>query len=75
MTPEAASIATPLERLSREHGLAAFSPYLDGTTIQRRPIEANRAGAAAGIPLLLGTNRDDWNLFEVFLGEVTIAPF
>ncbi|HSS01413.1 MAG TPA: carboxylesterase/lipase family protein [Kofleriaceae bacterium] len=63
------------ERLSREHGLAAFSPYLDGTTIARRPIEAIRDGAAAGIPLLLGTNRDEWNLFEVFLGEVTIAPF
>jgi para-nitrobenzyl esterase len=63
------------ERLGREYGLAAFSPYLDGTTIKRRPIEAIRDGAAAGIPLLIGTNRDEWNLFEVFLGEVTIDPF
>lgn len=63
------------ERLGREHGLAAFAPYLDGTTIPRRPIDAVREGAAAGIPLLLGTNRDEWNLFEVLLGEVTIDPF
>jgi para-nitrobenzyl esterase len=63
------------ERLGREHGLAAFAPYLDGATIPRRPIDAIREGDAAGIPLLLGTNRDEWNLFEVFLGEVTIDPF
>jgi len=63
------------ERLAREHGLAAFAPYVDGATIPRRPIEAIRDGAAPAVPLLIGSNRDEWNLFEVFLGEVTVDPF
>jgi para-nitrobenzyl esterase len=63
------------DRLGREHGLAAFAPYLDGATIARRPIDVIREGGAAGIPLLLGSNRDEWKLFEVFLGEVTVDPF
>jgi para-nitrobenzyl esterase len=43
--------------------------------VPRLPIDAIRDGAAAGIPILLGTNRDEWNLFEVFFGEVTVEPF
>jgi len=61
--------------LSQASGLAAFSPYIDGTTVPRLPIDAIRDGSAAGIPILLGTNRDEWNLFEVFLGEVTVEAF
>jgi para-nitrobenzyl esterase len=63
------------ERLAQELGLGAFAPYVDGVTIPRPPIEVIRAGGAAGIPLLAGSNRDEWTLFEVFLGEATIEPF
>jgi len=63
------------ERLGQELGLGTFAPYIDGVTIPKRPLEIIRAGGAAGIPLLIGSNRDEWNLFEVFLGAATIEPF
>jgi para-nitrobenzyl esterase len=63
------------ERLAREHGLGAFAPHIDGAALPKRPIEIIREGGSPAIPLLLGSNRDEWNLFEVFLGEVTVEPF
>jgi para-nitrobenzyl esterase len=63
------------ERLGQELGLGAFAPYVDGVTVPRLPIDVIRAGGAAGIPLLLGTNRDEWTLFSVFLGDATVEPF
>jgi para-nitrobenzyl esterase len=63
------------EQLGQSGGLGAFTPYVDGAAVPRQPIDLIRDGSAAGIPLLLGTNRDEWNLFEVFFGEVTIEPF
>jgi para-nitrobenzyl esterase len=63
------------ERISQSHGLNAFSPYIDGASIPVKPIEAIRAGAIDGIPLLVGSNRDEWTLFEVFYGEVSVDPF
>lgn len=72
--PEARLLAVQ-EKLSRQKGLGAFAPYVDGVTVPELPITSVRAGAAAGIPLLLGSNRDEWTLFEVFLGDRTITPF
>ena len=63
------------EAIGRSGGLAAFAPYVDGVTVPQLPIDLIRAGSAAGIPLLLGTNRDEWTLFEVLLGEVTVEAF
>jgi para-nitrobenzyl esterase len=63
------------ERLAQELGLGTFAPYIDGVTIARLPIDVIRDGSAAGIPLLVGSNRDEWTLFEVFLGEATVEPF
>jgi para-nitrobenzyl esterase len=40
-----------------------FGPIRDGATLLDRPIDAVRAGAAAGIPVLAGTNRDEVKLF------------
>ena len=61
-----------------QKGLAAFAPFVDGTVLPRAPLEAIRAGEAARVPLLLGSNRDEWALFEVFLGpaaaEAVKAP-
>jgi para-nitrobenzyl esterase len=63
------------ERIGRAHGIGAFAPYVDRVTVPKLPVEAIRAGSADGIPLLLGSNRDEWTLFEVFLGEVTVDAF
>ncbi len=63
------------EKLSSELGLGAFAPYIDGVTVPRPPIDVVREGGAAGIPLLAGSNRDEWTLFQVFLGDGTIEGF
>jgi para-nitrobenzyl esterase len=63
------------DRLGQDLGLAAFTPYIDFATVPRPPSEILRDGGAAGIPLLLGSNRDEWNLFEVVLGTATVDAF
>lgn len=49
-------------KAGREGG-PLFGPIRDGLTLVDRPIDAVRAGAAAGIPVLVGTNRDEVKLF------------
>jgi para-nitrobenzyl esterase len=63
------------ERIGQAVGVGAFAPYVDRVTVPKLPIESIRAGSADGIPLLLGSNRDEWTLFEVFLGEATVEGF
>ncbi len=55
------------ERVIRSHGLAAFSPYVDGKTITQLPTESVRAGQGVIVPTLLGSNRDEWALFDLFV--------
>ena len=57
-------------KLAAEHGLAAFAPYVDGHIVPCVPIE----GIRTRVPLLMGTNRDEWSLFEVFLGARSVEP-
>jgi para-nitrobenzyl esterase len=45
-------------------------PVVDGDLIAEVPIDAAVRGAGADIPLLTGTNADEWN-FWVFLSDVT----
>jgi para-nitrobenzyl esterase len=59
------------ERVNRAYGISAFAPFVDGETIPRPPTEAVRDGDGARVPILLGTNRDEWTLFDVFLGEAS----
>jgi para-nitrobenzyl esterase len=40
-----------------------FQPVVDGDVLPVQPQDAIAAGSARGVPLLLGTNRDEWNLF------------
>jgi para-nitrobenzyl esterase len=56
------------ESLSRTIGLGAFSPYVDGMTVPRMPIEILRDGEGSQVPILLGSNRDEWALFDVLFG-------
>lgn len=43
----------------------AFQPCVDGAALPESPLEAVAAGAARGVPLLVGTNLDEWRLFAV----------
>ena len=43
----------------------AHAPMIDDATLPRHPLEAVREGAAADIPFMTGTTRDEWRLFEM----------
>jgi para-nitrobenzyl esterase len=40
-----------------------FQPVVDGELIPHDPLGAVGRGSAAGVPLVVGTTRDEWNLF------------
>jgi len=40
-----------------------FHPVVDGDVLPEPPLEGIRAGSAAGVDVLVGTNVDDWRLF------------
>jgi para-nitrobenzyl esterase len=56
--------------LAMRRGLSAFAPFVDGTVLPKGPIDAIRAGEGAKVPLLIGWNRDEWALFDVFMGPL-----
>jgi para-nitrobenzyl esterase len=41
-----------------------FFPVLDPKTVPRQPGEVFASGGGARVPLIIGSNRDEWNLFE-----------
>jgi len=49
-------------------GGRAWGVVLDGSVLTRHPTEAVRAGAAAHLPLLISTNRDEIKAFEQLPG-------
>lgn len=60
-------------RIAREYGDGEplglpTRPVVDGVVIPRKPLDAIRDGAAAGIPLLLGTTLDEFRLFTEVVG-------
>ncbi|MFV0316338.1 MAG: carboxylesterase/lipase family protein [Microthrixaceae bacterium] len=46
-------------------GYLPFRPVADGTTVPADPMQEVRRGATAQVPLLIGTNLDEWNLFAL----------
>jgi len=50
-------------KLGTSVGLLAFQPLVDGDALPAPPLDAVRAGHAAGVDLLVGTARDEWKLF------------
>ncbi|HEX5365322.1 MAG TPA: carboxylesterase/lipase family protein [Acidimicrobiales bacterium] len=46
-------------------GALVFQPVVDGTVLPEAPLPAIRSGSATGVPLLLGTTADEWNLFHL----------
>jgi para-nitrobenzyl esterase len=60
-----AQMAVELERWSDPGGRhLPFAPVVDGDLFTGPPLPAIAAGAAAGVDLLVGTNADEWNLFQ-----------
>lgn len=47
-----------------------WAPTVDGQVLPRAPMEALRAGAAADVDLLVGSNRDETRLFFVSDGSI-----
>jgi para-nitrobenzyl esterase len=50
-------------------GMMPFHPTVDGDVLPAAPVDALRAGAAAGIPLVIGTTTDEMRLFLDLTGE------
>ncbi|HLM63537.1 MAG TPA: carboxylesterase/lipase family protein [Acidimicrobiales bacterium] len=46
-------------------GVLCFQPVVDGTVLERPPLDAVEAGNAAGVPVTVGTTADEWNLFHI----------
>jgi len=57
-------------RFAKRSGIALampFQPVVDGHWLPHDPVTAVAAGSAADVPLLAGTNRDEWNLFRLMM--------
>lgn len=52
--------------LGLAQGALPWQPAVDGRVLPRQPIAAIASGEAAGIPILAGTNQDEWKLFTLF---------
>jgi len=63
-----AAQATVAARVGGGPGLA-FQPVVDGAVLPRHPAEAVAAGAAAGIPLVVGTTLEETRLWTAMAGE------
>lgn len=72
-TPEALAplpIAALMEAQARatvgaglEDGLMAWQPCVDGDLVRETPLSAIDGGLASDVPILIGTNRDEYRLF------------
>ena len=64
----AARITDPDRVIGQSRSPLAFLPFrpvADDTIVPADPVATMAAGAAAGIPLVLGTNLDEWKLFAM----------
>ncbi len=52
-------------RLANQAQLMVFLPAVDGDVLPEAPLAAVARGAAAQIPLLIGTTLDEWKLFTL----------
>ena len=57
------------EEITRTRGLGAFAPFVDGESIPRPPTDAVRDGDGVKVPILIGSNHDEWMLFDVLFGD------
>ena len=50
-------------RIGLDDGMMAWQPCVDGDLIPEQPLAVVERGGAASIPMLIGTNRDEFKLF------------
>jgi para-nitrobenzyl esterase len=50
-------------RVDTGTGAMTFLPCVDGHLLTERPLAAIAAGASSGVPVIVGTNRDEWKLW------------
>lgn len=51
-------------------GAMLTQPVIDGDVIPSVPLERIRAGSAADVDVIVGTNVDDWRMFLAFTGAI-----
>lgn len=68
---DAAQLVAAQRHISDTRGLGAFSPFVDGVTLPSAPLARIASGSAANTPILVGWNRDEWRLFDTFLGAAS----
>ena len=56
----------------RATGSLPFAPTIDGTVLPKRAIQCVRDGSAKGIPLIIGTTRDEWKLFTATAAKLRL---
>ncbi len=67
-TMSSARVADPeavIRRTGNPASFLAFTPVADGVVVPTDPEAAVAAGSAAGVPLLIGTNLEEWKLFAL----------
>ena len=64
--PLDAVLAAQKDALTPRPGLQLpFRPTVDGAVLPRHPLDEIADGSSAGLPLLIGTNRDEWKFFGI----------
>jgi para-nitrobenzyl esterase len=58
-----------LQKLGQSPGLA-LQPVIDGIILPSLPLDAVRKGVAAAIPIIVGTNLDEWNVVNARNPEI-----
>lgn len=53
----------------KQFGILPFCPVVDGELIPQPPFEAIKKGCANHIPILSGSNTDEWTLFAAMLNQ------
>lgn len=69
-----AAAAFTLVTPDRDPGTLALSPVIDGDFLPERPLDAFKAGRAARIPLIIGTNDREGSLFTGRLDILATTP-
>ena len=54
-----------IERTGSPLAFLSFRPVADGAHVPADPLAAIAGGSAAGVPLLVGTNSEEWKLFAM----------
>ncbi len=72
--PLAALMRAQAEVEAQTHGWPHFHPVVDRALLPAQPAELLRSGQGDDVPLITGTNRDEWNLFALMALPEWSAP-